>query len=562
MMRMLCILLMVLLLLPFSAIALTVAAISEVPLETPQGTLIGVSAETGRDVVVFKGIPYAVSPVGERRWKLAEPAPAWKGERYAKAFAPACMQPPQGAKSQGLFYQPALQDSEDCLYLNVWAPKKSGQARPVMVWIHGGALTSGSASTPFTDGTELAKKGVVFVTIQNRLGVFGYFSHPELTAESPHRASGNYGTTDQIQALKWVQENINAFGGDPDNVTIIGNSAGGLSVSHLMASPLAKGLFHKAIMQSGYLPPMPVLKESRYGLLSAEAKGLNIAARTGEKSLAALRAMTAKQLLLVGGGITELTETAVDGWVFTEQIFETFEQNKQHDVPLLIGFNSGEGTHLSTYGAGLLPTIPLNRASYISAVKARYGELAEEYLSLYPFSNRYEAQFDPIRHGSYGWAAEKFARTTGNVRSKVYLYYFDYAFPWAEKMNLGAFHASDVIFVLNNVKRNLKFVNWPTYLASKADIHMADIISNYWVAFAKKGAPQVKGQPTWRDYTEKARHYMVFDKSGPKADIDLDPGVYEFHEKVIAMRRARGDMSWNFFDIGLDAPVLSDPATQ
>ena len=530
---------------------------SEVIAETPQGVLVGMESKYAREINVFKGIPYAVPPVGERRWKPAEPVPGWKGERYAKSFASACMQPIQNAKNQGLFYQPALQDSEDCLYLNVWAPKKSDVSRPVMVWIHGGGLTEGSASMPFYEGTELAKKGIVLVSIQYRLGIFGYFSHPELTEESPHNASGNYGTTDQIQALKWVQENIAAFGGDPNNVTIFGESAGGLSVSHLLASPLSKGLFHKAIMQSGYLPPMPVLKESQYGLPAAEKIGVKIAARTGKKSLAELRAMTANQLLSTNGNVVELTETVVDGWVFTEQIFVTFEQGKQHDVPLIIGFNSGEGTHLSTYGAELLPEIPVDPTSYIAAVKARYGPLSDEYLALYPISNRHEAQFGPIRHGSYGWAAEKLAKLTGNLRSKAYLYYFDYTFPWAEKMRLGAFHASDVLFVLNNVKHNIRFDNWPAYSASKADIQMADIISDYWVAFARRGVPDVQGQPKWQDYTEQARHYMAFKNSGAQSAINLDPGVFDFHEKVIAMRRARGDMSWNFFDIGLDAPLLN-----
>ena len=530
---------------------------SEVIVETPQGVLVGMESEEVTRVRVFKGIPYAVPPIGERRWKPAEPAPGWKGERYAKFCGPACMQLAQSTRNPYFFYLPALQDSEDCLYLNIWAPKKSDVSHPVMVWIHGGGLTEGSASIPFYDGTELAKKGVVLVSIQYRLGIFGYFSHPELTEESPHNASGNYGTTDQIQALKWVQENIAAFGGDPNNVTIFGESAGGLSVSHLLASPLSKGLFHKAIMQSGYLPPMPVLKESRYGLPAAEETGVRIAARTGRESLAELRAMTASQLLSTNSNVVELTETVVDDWVFTEQIFETFEQGKQHDVPLMVGFNSGEGTHLSTYGPGWLPEIPADPVNYIAAVKARYGPLTDEYLALYPLSNRHEAQFGPIRHGSYGWAAEKFAKMTGNVKSKAYLYYFDYTFPWAEKMNLRAFHTSDVLFVLNNVKHNARYTNWPAYSASELDIKMADRISDYWIAFSKNGVPDVKGQPKWRDYTEQSCHYMAFTNDGPQLGINLDPGVYEFHEKVIAMRRARGDMSWNFFDIGLDAPLLS-----
>ena len=248
----------------------------------------------------------------------------------------------------------------------------------------------------------------------------------------------------------------------------------------------------------------------------------------------------------------------VDGWVFTEQIFETFEQGKQQDVPLVVGFNSGEGTHLSTYDAGLLPAIPSNQTSYIAAVRARYGNLAEEYLALYPLSNRHEAQFGPIRHGSYGWAAERFAKMTGKMRSKAYLYYFNYSLPWADKMNLGAFHGSDVAFVFNNLKHNIKFSHWPDYSASRVDVETADRMSNYWVAFAKKGIPDVKGQPKWQSYSDQACHYLAFNQSGAQPDINLDPGVYEFHERIISKRRTRGDMSWNFFSIGLDAPILSE----
>ena len=264
-------------------------AADEVVVNTPQGSLVGeVLGEGAAAISTFKGIPYALPPVGVRRWKPAEPFPTWTGKRNALAFSPDCIQP--SLFDDNFFYLITPQMSEDCLYLNVWAPSGgTNLSVPVMVWIHGGGLVDGAGSNTFYDGAELARKGVIVVSINYRLGIFGYFSHPELSAESPHQVSGNYGITDQIQALKWVQKNIAAFGGNPENVTVFGQSAGALSIVHLLTSPLSKGLFHRAIAQSPYMTPLPDLRRSIFGKPSAEQHGSCFAEGLGAASLVQLR---------------------------------------------------------------------------------------------------------------------------------------------------------------------------------------------------------------------------------------------------------------------------------
>src|SRR5262245_10670986 len=259
------------------------------------GSISGTEADGVRS---FKGVPFAAPPVGDLRWKPPQPVIAWQGVRECNDFGTDC---PQAPYPQGsLFYSQPRKQSEDCLYLNVWTAAKAGEKRPVMVWIHGGALTRGSGATRTYDGTNFAKKGVVLVTINYRLGPLGYLAHPELTAESPRHASGNYGVLDQIAALKWVQKNIAAFGGDPGRVTIFGESAGSWSVNVLVATPLAKGLFHRAIGESGgQFGPMTYLKEDRDKLLSAEKVGAAFAKAAGAGSLKSLREIPAEKIVEV-----------------------------------------------------------------------------------------------------------------------------------------------------------------------------------------------------------------------------------------------------------------------
>jgi len=299
----------------FVLLASVVSAQGTLPVaETAQGKLLGVASERAAAVKVFKGIPYAAPPVGQRRWQPPQAAAAWTGERMADSFGPDCMQQPYAEGS--FFYRPARMNSEDCLYLNVWTAAEPDESRPVMVWLHGGALTRGSGAIDTYDGASLAQKDVILVTINYRLGVFGYFAHPELVAESPRFSAGNYGILDQIQALKWVQQNIAAFGGDPDNVTVFGESAGAWSVHFLTASKLAEGLFHKAIAQSGARLDMRVeLDRQSSAGASAAASGAQLAQRLGAESVADLRAMPARELLDGAADEGFRTDGIVDGWV-------------------------------------------------------------------------------------------------------------------------------------------------------------------------------------------------------------------------------------------------------
>ena len=313
-----------------------------------EGGLISGSVDDG--VRSYKGIPFAAPPVGELRWKAPQPVAAWEGVRECNDFGPDCPQAPYPQSS--LYYSAPRKQSEDCLYLNVWTAAKAAEKRPVMVWIHGGALTRGSGATRAYDGTALAKKGVVLVTINYRLGPLGYLAHPELTAESPNRSSGNYGALDQIAALKWVQKNIAAFGGDPGRVTIFGESAGSWSVNALVASPLARGLFHRAIGQSGgSFGPMTYLKEDREGRPSAEKIGEAFAKAAGADSIKALRAQPAEKIVEVFNSDPEgrkfRTQPNVDGWALPDEIRNIFAQGKQNEVPVIVGSNANEMTTLT-----------------------------------------------------------------------------------------------------------------------------------------------------------------------------------------------------------------------
>lgn len=527
----------------------------QIYLNTPNGVLIGEEASsTG---VVFKGIPYAMPPVGKRRWQHAELSKPWKGARLATQFSPACMQ--SAPEREGdFFYHSAYQTSEDCLYLNVWMPQReSVKARlPVMVWIHGGALSAGSSAMPIYDGAELAAKGVVVVSVNYRLSIFGFFAHPELTKESMNHSSGNYGLTDQILALKWVQKNIAAFGGDPDNVTLFGESAGALSVNHLLVSPLANGLFHRAIAQSPYLPPLPKLQTAYLGKPTAEQSGLNFMRASGKESVAELRALSAAALLEFAEQQVYFTETVEDGWVIPNQPDQLYEQARQHDIPLLIGFNSGEAYHLKDYIGVYAASIPESERQYRQDVKARYGKLSDTYLDLYPADNLRETVFAPVRDATYGWAAEKVARSYQSSQSEVYFYYFDYQLPWAKKMSMGAFHTSDLFFSFNNIKHNVKYSpNWPDYEPSMAELELADTISDYWVAFAKTGKPMVEGQPVWLPYKAQKKSYMAFTQAAPVPGENLLPGMFELHDQIVAWRQSRREVWWPT-NIGLMAPVI------
>jgi len=514
----------------------------------PAGAVQGVAQD---GVVAFKGLPYAAPPVGDRRWKPPAPAATWAGVRPATDFGPACVQP-KSAGSASVYAADVGPMSEDCLSLNIWAPKEAGKA-PVMVWIHGGALVSGSSREPMYDGAALARRGVVVVSINYRLGVLGYFVHPALSAESPEGVSGNYGLLDQVAALQWVKRNIAAFGGDPDQVTVAGESAGGLSVMYLMASPAARGLFQRAILQSAYMISTPELRQARFGEPAAEARGAQLASQLGAASLAELRAMDPVRLTTAAAAARYQPFGVIDGKVLPRQLVEVFDRGEQAPVPVLAGFNSGEIRSLRV----LAPPPAADAGAYETAIRARYGDLTDEFLRLYPASNMGESILATTRDALYGWTAERLVRNQTSLGKPAYLYLFDHGYPAAETLGLHGFHASELPFVFGTADRTAPA--WPKIEATAAEARFSKAMGDYWAAFARGETPTAAGQPAWPAYGQ-ARSYMAFEDL-PRPKARLMPGMYELNEAVVARRRAQGGVPWNW-NVGLAAPPLSATSSE
>jgi para-nitrobenzyl esterase len=491
--------------LAFSVLSFSTTAFSINGTIRVEGGMISGAAADG--ISSYKGIPFAAPPVGELRWKAPQPVVAWEGVRECKDFGPECPQTPYPQGS--LYYSPPQKQSEDCLYLNVWTGAKDGEKRPVMVWIHGGALTRGSGSTRVYDGTAFVKKGVVLVTINYRLGPLGYLAHPELTAESPNHASGNYGVLDQVAALKWVQKNIAAFGGDPRRVTIFGESAGSWSVNVLVASPLAKGLFHRAIGESGgQFGPMAYLKEDRNKMASAEKVGAAFAKAAGADSIKALRAVPAEKIVEVANNDTEgrkfRSQPNVDGWVLPDEVRNIFAQGKQNDVPVIVGSNANEMTSLTTPAA-----LPKTVEDYRKRVGAQYGEAAKEFDAVYPVKTEADiaaAYLGGLRDVTFTLQMRTWARQTATGRSKAYLYFFSHAPPNPNSKYLGAYHAGEIAYVFNNLNRQ-------NTAMGADDFKLSEMMMSYWVNFATTGDPNRKGLPKWTPYDRDAEAYMDFGDS-------------------------------------------------
>jgi para-nitrobenzyl esterase len=436
--------------------------------------------------------------------------------------------------------------SEDCLFLNVWALKGARNA-PVFVWIHGGSLTTGSSSETLYDGKKLAERGVVVVSINYRLGALGYLAHPQLSAESPDGVSGNYGLLDQIEALRWVKRNIAAFGGDPANVTIAGESAGGLSVMYLMASPPARGLFAKAIAESAYMISTPELKQARFGEQAAEAMGTKLALALGAKDIAALRAMDAKKLVDAAGKSGYIPFGTIDGRVLPRQLVEVFDRGEQAPVPILAGFNSGEIRSLRF----LIPPVPADAATYEAAIRSRYGDLADDFLKLYPSTHLEESILAITRDALYGWTAQRLVMKQAALGHRSFLYFFDHSYPTAEAAGLHGFHASELPYVFGTADRTPPF--WPKVPATPAETALSNAMIDYWTSFARTGEPSAAGQPRWPAY-ESTRAYMAF-ADMPRPATHLMPGMYELLEQIVCRRRASGTQPWNW-NVGIVAPVL------
>lgn len=510
---------------------------------TTQGALRGVASG---GINAYLGIPYAKAPVGDLRWKPPVAADGWQGVRNAAVAGPACIQPKPIVAS--IYSEDLPSTSEDCLSLNVWAPKNAKNA-PVIFWIHGGSLTSGYSGSPLYDGRRIAEEGVVVVSINYRMGVLGYLAHAELSAESPHNASGNYGLLDQIEALKWVKRDIAAFGGDPGNITIMGESAGGLSVMYLMASPLAQGLFHKAIAQSAYMITVSDLKQARQGMPAGEQVGALVSAAL-KADLKGLRAMDPNDLTAAAAKAGFGPFGVIDGWALKRQLVDTFDAGEQARVPILAGFNSGEIRSLRFLAA---PT-PATSAVYEASIKCRYGDLADLYLKLYPSNDMGESILAATRDAIYGWTAERLARKQTEAGAPSYLYLFDHSYPAADKWNLHAFHAAEIPYVFGTFGKLPPL--WPAPPSDAREKALSRAMIQYWTSFAKTGAPQAQDAPEWKAYG--ADHNFIAFAGTPTAGKDLMAGRYSLQEELVRRRRLAGDEAWNW-NIGLASPPLPLP---
>ncbi|TKK65550.1 carboxylesterase family protein [Ilyomonas limi] len=454
--------------------------------------LVSGATNTDGSIHVFKGIPFAAPPVDELRWKAPQPVTAWTGIKKCNAFGPSPMQasPAPFSMWSAEFLIPKEPISEDCLYLNVWSGATSAQEkRPVLVWIYGGGFNSGGSAVPIYDGEAMAKKGIVFVSINYRVGIFGFFAHPELTKESPQHASGNYGLMDQIAALQWVKSNIAAFGGDPDNVTIAGQSAGAMSVNCLVASPLAKGLFNKAIAESG-----ASFTNNNPPLSAAEKSGEEIMQKFNVTSVEALRNIPAEELMQKAGG---LRGPIVDGYVLPQSVATIFAQGKENKVALLTGWNENEG---------LLFGPVKNAADFQKQLEQQYGADAGKLQQYYPATNDSVAntsQLNLARDVIFGVQNYTWANIASSHGKKVYVYKFIRKVPaTGEYVKYGAFHTGEVPYAYDN----LKFVNRPW---EPADHELAKVMSAYWANFIKSGNPNGDDLPDWKAYTKTSRQVMV-----------------------------------------------------
>jgi para-nitrobenzyl esterase len=495
-------------------------------------------------VNVFKGIPYAEPPVGDLRWKPPVPKAAPAGTFEATQFGPACIQP--RPRSESIYANPPARISEDCLFLNIWSPPEAKDA-PVFVWIHGGSLTGGYSHEPVYDGSTFAAEGVIVVSINYRLGVLGYLAHPELSAESPDGVSGNYGLLDQVEALRWVQDNIAAFGGDPANVTVAGESAGALSVLYLMASPNARGLFQKAVLQSSYMVSMPALKTPQNGHFAGEAIGLYVAGATGAGDLAGLRAMDPEKLTIEAAMAAFMPLGTVDGKVLPRQLIETFDAGEQAPVPVIAGFNSGEIRSLRF----LMPPVPRNASVYESEIRDRYDDLADDFLKIYPSNDLKEAVLAAPRDSLYGWTANRLVRDQAALGQASYLYYFDHTYPAAEKLDMRGFHAAELPYVFGTADKTPPF--WPRVPDTSAEQNLALAMNGYWASFAQSGVPSADGAANWKAF-DADQSALVID-GAPRAAENVLPGMFELHDETVCRRRADGTQQWNW-NTGIVAPKL------
>jgi para-nitrobenzyl esterase len=483
----------------FALLVASAAAHAE-PVRLDSGLVEGELVDAARDLRVFRGIPYAAPPVGELRWKPPQAVASWDGVRAAREFAPICPQPPTLAAMTREALPPS---NEDCLYLNVWTAAPSAEAKlPVMVWIHGGGLTLGWSQQAVYDGSAFAARGVVLVSINYRLGPLGFLSLPELSRESEHGSSGNYGFLDQVAALQWVERNIAAFGGDPSNVTLFGESAGGTSVHALLTSPRAAGLFHRAIAESPWITESNIAylrSASPFGP-SAEDQGQSWVAKLGatDTSLAALRRVPAAEIIAKSSqGYAPLI--AVDGWFMPAHGEKVFAAGGATKVPLIAGTNTDEGTMFATMlGVG-------NASAYRDHLSRIYGEQGAAALQVYPAPSDDGALADTLnRYLTDSW----FLRATrgmllGSARAGAPTYQYHFSLRSRAVPAWGAHHAAELSFVFNNPGGLGGSTEW-----NESERRVADAMIGYWVQFATTGDPNREGLPAWPRFDVATEPYL------------------------------------------------------
>lgn len=502
-----------------TAAGLTVATTDTVPkpVKTASGVVSG-TAGRNAPISVFKGIPFAAPPVGPLRWHAPMPAAQWPGVRKSDAFSPSCIQTIVTEKKPWTYeFMAHGEVSEDCLYLNIWTPAASPSARrPVFVYIYGGGNVEGSGSVPAYDGEGLASKGLVVVTFNYRVGVLGFLAHPDLNRESSYHGSGNYGLLDQIAAVRWVHDNIAAFGGDPDRITVAGQSAGASGVHSLTASPLATGLFHRAIADSG------TGVGGARTLADVEADGVRFATAKKANGIAELRALPWHEVVVSVPGLR--FAPVPDGYALPAAVREVFAAGKQNDVPTLTGINADEG--------GAVPHPSATLESFQRDARQRYGASADEFLKLYPAATDEDAKRahndsarDRARATLYVWAVDR-AKT---AKTNAFTYFWTHTLPGPDADQYGAFHTSEVPYVLNT----LSMSNRPF---TAKDREIAATLSSYWANFAATGNPNGTGLPQWPAVSKDAPQTMEVGDGFRPIPIAATPARIEFFLRFLAAR--------------------------
>jgi len=500
------------------------------PVRTQQGLVRGGPAKV-QGVTLFRGIPFAAAPVGNLRFREAQAPKPWSGVLDGTKWGDTCIQPTAKDRALGPNQATDMPDSpkmsEDCLNLNVWTPaKSSGEKLPVMVWFYGGAYNEGGGSMPFADGSNLAKKGVIVVSLNYRVGALGFLSYPGLTAASPHKASGNQALSDSVAALKWVQQNIAAFGGDPNNVTIFGQSAGACITAALTGSPVAKGLFQRSISESG---AWAGLTAARMGSREqAEQRTTEALEKLGVHNLAELQALPVEKLsTLRNQGII------VDGWIVPEDLSKTFAEGRQNKVDVLLGSNSNEGGSFGG-GGGQKTTAE----SWKAGAAQRWRDLAELGLAAYPATTDAEAQAFSTRPFTDGiaWFMRRYADEQANIGKAAYLYQFTRTPASAPgKTNGGPSHAAELAYVFGNLEapREVPDNSDPAVVSkSQPDIKLADQIMTYWTNFARTGNPNGPGLPQWPLASQLPRGQAMLLDVNPAPGVAMTPAQMALYDAI------------------------------